>query len=179
LRSNLVHNVGFQMMVGYRLMRACRLAGRRLPAKVISRAMRHLYGSDIHWDAEFAPGVTIVHGMGMAISGAAKVGRGSILFQHVTLGAGSHPSTHATGAPIVGENVHIGPGATVIGPVVIGAGSKIVAGAVVARSVPPSSLVQSPAPKVVARRAAVAQPATPKDERSHPANDDASAAMVH
>jgi serine acetyltransferase/GT2 family glycosyltransferase len=143
LRQDLVQNVGFQMMAAYRLMRAFRSAGMLLPAKLTSRAIRHLYGSDLHWDAVFEPGVMLVHGMGLAVSGAARVGRGSILFQHVTLGAGIHPDTRQAGAPVIGQGVHVGPGASIIGPVVIGAGSKVMGSTVVMHSVPPHSLVRS------------------------------------
>ena len=52
----------------------------------MSRSIRHAFASDIHWDAELEPGIVIVHGFGLAISYAAKVRAGCILFQNVTLG---------------------------------------------------------------------------------------------
>jgi serine O-acetyltransferase len=90
----------------------------------------------------------IVHGMGLAISHAARVARGCILFQNVTLGMGIDPTTRRTGAPTLERNVHVGPGATLIGPITIGEGSKVMAGAVVTRSVPPGSVVETPPPEV-------------------------------
>lgn len=167
--SDLVQKIGFQLMAGYRLMRFLYDADLPLGAKVASRLLRHVYGSDIHWEAELAPGVMVVHGMGLAISHDAKVGQGSILFQHVTLGEGTHPVTRKLGAPTVEENVHIGPGATLIGPITIGAGSKIMAGAVVTESVPPGSLVESPAPRVTARRAPGATGRRAKGKKQEPA----------
>jgi serine acetyltransferase/GT2 family glycosyltransferase len=152
LATDLVQKIGLQELAAYRLMRALRAAGMPLATKVVSRAIRHLYGSDIHWDAELAPGVMLVHGMGLAISHAARVGTGCILFQNVTLGMGTDPVTRESGAPTVEQNVHIGPGATLIGPIRVGAGSKVMGGAVLARSVPSGSVVLAPEPQVRERR---------------------------
>ena len=146
-----VNNIGFQLLVAYRTMRALRAGGHGLGAKFVSRLMRHVYGSDIHWDADFAPGIVIVHGFGLAIAPGVQVSAGCILFQHVTLGRGSDPDTREAGAPFLEENVHVGVGATVVGPVRIGASSKIMPGCTIVRSVPARSVVESPAPTVRAR----------------------------
>lgn len=151
LLADAVNNIGFQLLVAYRTMRALRASGHTVGAKFVSRLMRHVYGSDIHWDADFAPGIVIVHGFGLAIAPGVKVSAGCILFQHVTLGRGSDPDTRQAGAPVLEENVHVGVGATVVGPVRIGAGSKIMPGCTVVRSVPARSVVESPAPTVRAR----------------------------
>ncbi|HEY3449724.1 MAG TPA: exopolysaccharide biosynthesis glycosyltransferase EpsD [Myxococcales bacterium] len=156
LASDLVQKIGLQELAGYRLMRALRDAGLATAAKVVSRSMRHLYGSDIHWDAELAPGVMLVHGFGLAISHAAKVGPACILFQNVTLGMGTDPETRQTGAPTLQANVHVGPGATLIGPITVGAGSKIMAGVTLAHSVPAGSVVAAAEPEV--RKRAEATP---------------------
>jgi serine acetyltransferase/GT2 family glycosyltransferase len=148
LRSDLVQKIGLQIMAAYRVMRALHASGSTLAAKAVSRLIRHLYSSDIHWEAEIEPGVMLVHGMGLAISREARVGRGCILFQHVTLGVGIDPETRRSGAPVLESNVHVGPGATLIGPITVGEGSKVMAGAVLTRSVPPGSLVETPAPEV-------------------------------
>ncbi len=146
-----VNNIGFQLLVAYRTMRALRASGHTLGAKFVSRVIRHAYGSDIHWDADFAPGVVVVHGFGLAIAPGVRVSAGCILFQHVTLGRGSDPDTRKAGAPVLEENVHVGVGATLVGPVRIGAGSKIMPGCTLVRSVPARSVVESPAPTVRAR----------------------------
>ena len=145
LPKEAVVRIGFQIMVAVRLMHFFRDAGAAPAAMIVSRLIRHLYGSDIHWDADIAPGVQIVHGMGLAISPKASIGAGSILFQHVTLGESQN------GAPAVGRNVHIGPGATLLGPIEIGDGTKIMAGCVIRESVPADSLVSAPDPEVRAR----------------------------
>jgi serine acetyltransferase/GT2 family glycosyltransferase len=151
LASDLLQKVGLQMMGGYRVMRTLRDGQLPLAARAVSRVMRHAYGSDVHWDAELAPGVVIIHGMGMAISHSARVGPGCILMHHVTLAYSTDPVTGEHGAPTLEANVHVGPGATLIGPITVGEGSKIMAGAVLTHSVPPRSVVEAPAPTVRAR----------------------------
>jgi len=153
LASDLVQKIGLQELAAVRVMHALRDGGMPTGARVVSRLVRHLYGSDIHWDAELAPGMMLVHGMGLAISHAAKVSGGCILFQDVTLGMGTDPQTGRTGAPVLERDVHVGPGATLLGPITIGAASKIMAGAVVTRSVPPGSVVLAPEPIVRPREA--------------------------
>src|SRR5262249_20694207 len=79
------------------------------------------------------------------------VGPGCILFQNVTLGMGIDPVTRKSGAPTVEANVHLMPGATLLGPITIGEGSKVMAGAVLTESVPADSLVETPSPNVKPR----------------------------
>jgi serine O-acetyltransferase len=153
--------IGFQIMFAYRLMRLFGALGIPLVPQIVSRLIRHLYGSDIHWKAELEPGVTLVHGMGLCISGSVRVGAGAILFQHVTLGENIHPETREIGSPQLGPDVHVGPGATLIGPISIGPGSKIGAGCLVTSSVPPGSRVQSEPPTVRPREGAGLQDLSP------------------
>ncbi len=151
IARDLVEKVGFQLIAAYRVMRFFQSTKAMLPAQITSRLIRHLYGSDIHWDAEIAPGVMVVHGMGMAISRSAKIDEEVVLFQHCTLGEGRHPETGEIGAPHVERGVVVGAGATLIGPITIGAGSKIMPGCVVVRSVPPNAIVEAPAARVRTR----------------------------
>ena len=151
LASDAVKKIGFQLMIAYRVMRFFRAAGLGLGAQFMSRSIRHAFASDIHWDAELEPGIVIVHGFGLAVSYAAKVRAGCILFQNVTLGYGNDPETKLAGAPLLERNVHVGIGATLYGPIVVGQSSKIMAGCVLSRSVPARSIVEAPVPQVGAR----------------------------
>jgi len=160
LASDAVKKIGFQLMIAYRVMRFFRQAGLGLGAQFMSRAIRHAFASDIHWEAELEPGIMIVHGFGLAISYAAKVRHGCILFQNVTLGFGNDPETKTAGAPLLERFVHVGIGATLYGPIVVGESSKIMAGCVLGKSVPPRSIVEAPVPHVAARA-----PARPPPER--------------
>ena len=149
--ADVTTNIGFQMVFAIRVMRLLRDSGLRLFAKIASRVIRHLYAAEIHWDAEFAPGMSVVHGNGLVVSHAARVGEACVLFHNVTLGMGLDAETGEMGAPTLERNVHVGPGATILGPVVLGEGTKVMAGAVLNRSVPPYSLVRPAAAEVVPR----------------------------
>jgi serine O-acetyltransferase len=152
-----VRKIGFQMLVATRAMRLLRDAHVPLGPQVASRLIRHLYGAEIHWDSEIADGVSLVHGNGLVLSHGATVGPGCILFHNVTLGEGLDPETKESGAPTLGRDVHIGPGATLIGPITVGDGTKIMAGAVLTRSVPPNSLVKPAEAEVTVRGLAPAR----------------------
>ena len=151
IAGDAVKKIGFQLMIAYRVMRFFRQAGLGLGAQFMSRSIRHAFASDIHWDAELEPGVVIVHGFGLAISYAARVRAGCILFQNVTLGYGPDPVTKEGGAPLLEKNVHVGIGATLYGPITVGEGTKIMAGCVLSRSVPARSIVEAAVPQVGAR----------------------------
>ena len=153
LGRDFVTRIGFQMLVVYRVMRFCVDAGIPVAPQVLSRTIRHLYGSDIHWEARFDAGVVLVHGMGLAVSRAAHVERGAILFHNVTLGMSFDSATRRSGAPTVGADVHVGAGEIIVGPVTVGARSKVTANCFVRTSVPPGSIVEAPAPSVSARPA--------------------------
>jgi serine O-acetyltransferase len=159
--ADLCTRIGFQMLAAYRVMRFCVDAEVPLAPRVASRLIRHVYGSDIHWDAQLDPGVVIVHGMGLAISGEAHVRRGAILFQNVTLGMGVDPVDRRSGAPVIEENVHVGASSTLVGPITVGARSKVTANCFLRASVPADSIVEAPAPSVAPRVAAGARPAAP------------------
>ena len=160
---DVITKVGLQELAAIRWMRLVRDLHVPLGAKITSRLIRHLYGSDVHWDAELAPGIVLVHGFGLAISHAARVGPGCILFQNVCLGMGIDPSTRQSGAPTLEANVHVGPGATLLGPITVGEGSKVMAGVTLTSSVPPGSVVEAVVPSV-RRRAVATGPATAAGE---------------
>jgi serine O-acetyltransferase len=153
LPVDLVRKIGLQMLANVRLMQTLETAGVPLLPMIVSRWIRHAYGAEIHWKAAIDPGVSIVHGCGLVISHRARVEPGCILFQNVTLGEGIDATTREVGAPHLGRDVHVGPGATLIGPIHVGDGTKIMAGAVLTHSVPPGSIVR-PAEAVVTERKA-------------------------
>ena len=156
LAVDAVQNIGFQTMIGVRVMRALRdssVPGVPLGARFVSRILRHAYASDVHWDAEFAPGVVLVHGFGLAISPAAKIGPGCILFQGITLGLGRDPDSGATGGPTLEPGVQVGVGSVIVGPITIGARTKVMANCTVVRSVPADSVVEAAVPNVRTRPA--------------------------
>lgn len=150
---DVIERIGLQMMIAVRLMRLSKELGVPLGAKIVSRLIRFLYTADIHWDAEFADGVVINHGMGLGVGHGARIGKGVILAHNVGLGAGIDPVTRVVGAPTIEDDVHFGPGAFIAGPVTIGARSKIMPNALVVQSIPPDSVVETPSPRIIPRAA--------------------------
>lgn len=80
--------------------------------------------------AEFGPGLVFVHATGIVINGAVRGGANVTLEHQVTIGAERRQS------PIIGDDVFIGAGAKVLGPVLVGTGARIGANAVVVQNVP-------------------------------------------
>ncbi len=117
--------------------------------RLISHLNRFLTGIEIHPGAKIGRGVFIDHGMGVVIGETAEVGDGVTLYQGVTLGGTGKEKGKRH--PTVGRNVVIAAGAKVLGPITIGDNSKVGAGAVVIRDVPPNCTVVGVPGKVVAR----------------------------
>lgn len=90
------------------------------------------------------------HGLcGIFISNSAKIGRGVIIFHHVTIGSNTIKGSKGYGAPVIEDGVLIGAGAKIIGNVTIGRNSRIGAGCVITRSIPADSVVVMPQPRVI------------------------------
>ena len=108
-------------------------------ARFLSHISRFLTGIEIHPAARLGPGLFIDHGMGVVIGETAEVGRNVTLYQGVSLAGTSlkREKRH----PTLGDNVVVGAGAKIIGGFKIGDNSRIGAGSVVVREVPPNSVV--------------------------------------
>lgn len=104
------------------------------------------YGSWIGYPSKFAGVPCFPHGCyGVFISGGAKIGKNTVIFQQVTIGSNTLNDSEMAGSPTIGENVYIGAGAKIIGKVVIGDNCRIGANAVVYQDMPSNSVaVQSP-----------------------------------
>ncbi|MEY4066573.1 MAG: hypothetical protein RIR26_2781 [Pseudomonadota bacterium] len=108
-------------------------------ARMTSEFSRFLTGIEIHPGAELGRRVVIDHGMGTVIGETAVVGDDVLLYQNVTLG--SSRARDGRRHPVIERGAIVGAGATIIGPVVVGEEAKVGAGAVVARNVPPNTVV--------------------------------------
>ena len=108
-------------------------------ARFVSHVSRFLTGIEIHPAAKLGPGLFIDHGMGVVIWETAEVGENVTLLHGVTLGGTSlrREKRH----PTLGNNVTVGAGAGIFGAFTIGNGSRIGAGSVVVREVPPKAVV--------------------------------------
>jgi serine O-acetyltransferase len=107
--------------------------------RMIAGIARLLTGIEIHPAAQIGRALFIDHGMGVVIGETAEIGDDVTLYQGVTLGG----TGFACGKrhPTVEDNVTIGSGAKLLGPIRIGHGSKIGANSVVIHDVPPNSTV--------------------------------------
>jgi len=112
--------------------------GLRLPARLLSQLTRAATGIEIHPGATIGRRLVIDHGMGVVIGETAVVGDDVLIFHGTTLGGKS--MTHGKRHPTVGNNVVIGAGAKVLGPVWIGDGAQIGANAVVVHDVPAGAI---------------------------------------
>ncbi len=120
-----------------------------LVPRLLSHLNRWLTGIEIHPGARIGKGVFIDHGMGVVIGETAEIGDNVTLYQGVTLGGTGKEKGKRH--PTVGKNVVIAAGAKVLGPITIGDDSKVGAGAVVIRGVPPRCTVVGVPGKVVVR----------------------------
>jgi serine O-acetyltransferase len=105
----------------------------------ISHLGRFFTGIEIHPGATIGPGLVIDHGMGTVIGETAEIGANVTLYHNVTLGGVSLQK--AKRHPTVEDQVVIGAGAQILGPICIGARSRIGANAVVVKDVPSDSVV--------------------------------------
>ncbi len=130
---------GIHALLAYRVAHALQLAGVRLLPRLISMFTRTLTGIEIHPAAKIGQGLFIDHGAGVVIGETAEIGEDVTIYQGVTLGG----TGFAAGKrhPTVQDNVTIGSGAKLLGPITIGHGAKIGANSVVITDVPPNSTV--------------------------------------
>jgi serine O-acetyltransferase len=130
---------GVQALLAHRVAHALFGAGVPVLPRLIAALARATTGIEIHPAATIGDGFFIDHGMGVVIGETAEIGDDVTLYQGVTLGG----TGFATGKrhPTVQENVTIGSGAKLLGPITVGHGSKIGANSVVIHDVPPNSTV--------------------------------------
>lgn len=117
--------------------------------RVLSHLARFLTGIEIHPGATIGRGVFIDHGMGVVIGETTTVGDGCLLYQGVVLGGTSLEKKKRH--PDLEPDVVIGAGAIVLGPIRVGRGSRVGAGSVVIKDVPPQSTVVGVPARVVAQ----------------------------
>jgi serine O-acetyltransferase len=118
-------------------------------ARLLSQVGRFATGIEIHPAAKLGPGLFIDHGMGVVIGETAEVGENVTLLHGVTLGGTSLKKEKRH--PTLGDSVVVGAGAGIFGAFTIGAGSRIGAGSVVVREVPPNSVVVGVPGRVTSR----------------------------
>ncbi|MDO5644178.1 MAG: serine O-acetyltransferase EpsC [Dermabacter sp.] len=128
---------GLHAIWAHRLSHALWQKDRRFAARALAQAARAVTGIEIHPGARIGRRFFIDHGMGVVIGETAEVGDDVMLYHAVTLGGRSllQEKRH----PTLGDNVVVGAGARILGPVLIGDGAHVGANAVVVKDVGPGA----------------------------------------
>lgn len=136
---------GLHAILFYRLNHYLWKKNFRLFSRVLSQFARFLTGIEIHPGARVGTGFFIDHGMGVVIGETAEIGNNVTLYHDVTLGGttvfSAKGKVMTKRHPTIGNNVIIGSGAQVLGPIKIGDNVKIGSNAVVIRDVEPNATV--------------------------------------
>ena len=117
-----------------------------LIARIISQFSRFLTGIEIHPKAKIGENLFIDHGMGVVIGETSEIGNNVTIYHMATLG-GISPSINSNNQrnskrhPTLMDNVVVGSGAQVLGPVIVGKNAKIGANAVVTKNVPENAVM--------------------------------------
>ena len=137
---------GVKAVFFYKIANFFSLAKFHLVAKIISQIARFLTGIEIHPAAKIGKNLFIDHGMGVVIGETSEIGDNVTIYHMVTLG-GISPSINSDDQrntkrhPTLMDNVVVGSGAQILGPVVIGKNAKIGANAVVTKDVDENSVM--------------------------------------
>jgi serine O-acetyltransferase len=117
-----------------------------LIARIISQFSRFLTGIEIHPKAKIGKNLFIDHGMGVVIGETSEIKNNVTIYHMVTLG-GISPSINSNNQrnvkrhPTLEDNVVVGSGAQVLGPIIVGKNAKIGANAVVTKDVPENAVM--------------------------------------
>lgn len=146
---------GFHAILAYRAAHWLWSCGLKLPARFLSMIARFITGIEIHPAAEIGEFCFIDHGQGVVIGETAAIGNRVTLYHDVTLGGTSLTQTKRH--PTLGDDVIVGAGAKLLGPIIVGSGARIGANAVVVKDVESgATMVGIPARRVDAATGATA-----------------------
>ncbi len=153
---------GLRALFFYRIAHSLWLAQLTFLARFVSELGRLLSGIEIHPGAQIGRRLFIDHGIGVVVGETAIIGDDVTLYHGVTLGGmAATQSQNGRRHPIVENDVVIGAGAQVLGPITVGKGARVGANAVALKDVPPGVTVvgipaQVAAPRTPASAAAFA-----------------------
>ena len=133
----------------YRIAHWFHIRGMKTIARMISQRARNRTGIEIHPGATIGKGLFIDHGMGVVIGETTEIGDNCTLYQGVTLGGTGKDCGKRH--PTLGNNVLVGCGAKVLGPLTIADNCKIAAGAVVLTDIPENSTAVGIPARIVRR----------------------------
>ena len=128
---------GVHALAAYRVAHKLHENEHYFAARALSQAAKAVTGIEIHPGAKIGKGLVIDHGTGVVIGETTEIGDNCTLYQGVTLGGTGKDVGKRH--PTLGDNVLVGAGAKVLGPIVIDSNSKIAANAVVLKDIPQNS----------------------------------------
>ena len=128
---------GIKAIRSHRLAHWCYLHDLKFLARAISQRSRRRTGIEIHPGATIGRRLVIDHGMGIVIGETAEIGDDCLIYHGVTLGGTGKDVGKRH--PTIGNNVLIGTGAKVLGPIKVGDNSRIAANSVVLKEIPEDS----------------------------------------
>ena len=137
---------GVKAVILHRITNFFSVAKFHLIARIISQFSRFLTGIEIHPAAKIGKNFFVDHGMGVVIGETSEIGDNVTIYHMVTLG-GISPSINSDNQrqvkrhPTLKDNVVIGSGAQVLGPITVGENAKIGANAVVTKDVPANAVM--------------------------------------
>lgn len=157
---------GFHAITAHRIIHRLDRLGIPLLPRFLSNVVRFATGIEIHPAARIGRRFFIDHGMGVLIGATAEIGNDVTLYKGVTLGGTSLGKGKRH--PTLGNDVVVGTNATILGAIVVGDGSRIGAGSVVVRDVPPRSTVVGIPGRVVLQDGSPVSPSTKYVEMADP-----------
>jgi serine O-acetyltransferase len=128
---------GLHAILAYRVSHKLYVSGHSFSARAVSQIARFFTGIEIHPGATIGKGLVIDHGMGIVIGETTEIGDNCTLYQGVTLGGTGKDVGKRH--PTIGNNVLVGAGAKVLGPIFIDDNSKVAANAVVLKNIEENS----------------------------------------
>lgn len=140
---------GFQAVQCHRIAHWLWKKGRRALAHAIQSRVSEAFHVDIHPAADIGRGILMDHATGIVIGETAVIGDNVSMLHHVTLGGSG--LGRGRRHPIIGHGVLLGAGVTALGPITVGAGSKVGAGSVVITDLPDHSVAVGVPAKVIKR----------------------------
>ena len=138
---------GFHARLAHRASHKLYKTGHTMAARAVSQGAKFITGIEIHPGATIGRGLVIDHGSGVVIGETAEIGDNCTIYQGVTLGGTGKDVGKRH--PTLGDNVLVGAGAKILGPVKIGNNVKVAAGAVVLTELPEHSTAVGIPAKVV------------------------------
>lgn len=153
---------GLKAIRMYRRAHKAYLKGHFFRARLISQRAARKTGIEIHPGATIGRRLVIDHGTGTVIGETAEIGDDVLIYQGVTLGGTGKDVGKRH--PTIGNRVMISAGAKVLGPITVGDGSRVAAGAVVLNDVPENSTVVGVPAKVVKRDGKRVEQRAPLDQ---------------